>query len=111
MRTKAATAVLALLALAATPAALAKGSVTIEGRLVAALQRLHVQVAPVALTKKDRMRSCQVGASRSRVPIPGVAGETLRNASTVACEQPTRGNLNLSAGLMSGGAAAVAAAG
>jgi len=87
MRAKAATAVVAFLALAATPGALAKGSVTIDGRLAAALKGLGAQVAPVGLSRKDQIRSCQVGASRSRVRA---ANETQRRASTVACEQPPR---------------------
>ena len=108
MRTKAATVVVALLALAATPAALAKGSVTIDSRLVVALTGLRAQVVPVALTRKDRLRSCQVGAPRSRIRA---ANETERKASTVACEQPVNPNLNLSGGLKAVEAAAIAAGG
>jgi hypothetical protein len=108
MRTRAAIAVLALLALAGTPAAFAKGSVTIDGRLIAAVQGLHAHLTPVVLTKKDRMKSCQVGASRSRVRG---ATETQRKASTVACEQPPRSSVNLSGGLKAAEAAAILAGG
>jgi len=99
MRRKAATALVALLALAATPSAFAKGSVTIDGQLAVALRALSAHAVPAALSRnKDQMRSCQVGASRARVRG---ATETERKASTVACEQPARANLNLPSGLKS----------
>src|ERR1700674_1061065 len=93
MRTKAVAAVVALLALAATPAALAKGSVTIDGRLAASLKGPRAQLAPVTLTRRDHLRSCQVGANQARFRA---ATETERKAATVACEQPANANLNLS---------------
>ena len=108
MRRKAATAVVALLALAATPTALAKGSVSIDGRLVAALKAVSASAVPVSLTRKDHMRSCQVGASRSRLHA---ASETERKAATVACEQPPRSNVNLPGGLKAAEAGALAAGG
>ena len=113
MRTKVATVVLAVAALAATPAALAQGSVTIAARFEVALQGLHVNVATVALAQKDRLRSCQVPAARSRVKLPGPSssGETERRAATVACEQPPRSNLNLSGGIKAAEAGALATAG
>ena len=92
MRTKAASAVVALLALAGTPSALAKGSVSIDGKLVAAL-KAPSPFAPVSLARQDQMRSCQAGAPKSRVRV---ANETERRAATVACEQPARANLDLS---------------
>lgn len=107
MRRKAVTAVIALLALAAAPSALAKGSVTIDTRLISAL-KVSSAAVPVALERKDRLRSCQVGASRSRVPG---ASETQRKAATVACEQPPRSNLNLPGGLKAAEAGALAAGG
>jgi hypothetical protein len=113
MRTKVAIVVLALLALAAAPVGLAKGSVTIQSSLVLAFRGLHGQLAPVALTRKDKVRSCQAPASRSRIPLPGssTAGETERRASTVACEQPPRSAPNVSAGLKAAEAAAILAGG
>src|SRR5258707_11316376 len=93
MRRKAATVLVSLPALAATPAALAKGSVSIDGRIVATLKTAPAQVA---LAGKDRLHSCQAGASKARVHT---ANETQRKASTVACEQPPRSQVNLSGGL------------
>ena len=113
MRTKVATVVLATLALAAAPAAVAKGSVTIEPRLAFALEGLTAKLAPVVLQHKDKLRSCQVAAPRSRIKLPGSssAGETERRASTVACEQPPRSNLNLSGGIKAAEASALVSAG
>jgi hypothetical protein len=112
MHTKVATVVFAF-ALAAAPAALAKGSVTIEARLVLPLHALSGQITPIALEHKDKLRSCQAAAPRSRVRLPGSssAGETERRASTVACEQPPLSNLNLSGGLKAAEAGALASAG
>jgi hypothetical protein len=108
MRTKAATAVVALIALAATPAALAKSSVTIDAQLIAALHGAPAQLTPVVLKRKDKMRSCQVAAARSR--LPG-ATETERRAATVACEEPALGNLNVASALKSAEAGSLAATG
>ena len=108
---KAATVVLALLALTAAPAVLAKGSVTIEARLEVALQGLQANLAPVALAHKDKLRSCQAAAPRSRIKLPGSAGETERRAATVACEQPPRSNLDLSGGVKAAEASALVSAG
>ena len=103
---------LAVLVLAGAPAALAKGTVTIDSAL---MTKLHVGFAAptAALARKDQMRSCQVGANRSRIKLAGSssAGETERKASTVACEQPARANLNLSGGLQRAAAGAIAAGG
>jgi hypothetical protein len=103
MRTKAAIAVVALLAVAGPPAALARGTVTIDGRIVAALKGHVWKPVPVVIKSKDKIRSCQAGASKSRVRLPGPAGETVRKASTVACEQPPRSEVNV-ASLLTGGA-------
>jgi hypothetical protein len=103
---------LAILALAVAPAALAKETVTIDSGLMARLQVAYA-VPATAVARKDHVRSCQVGASRSRIKLAGAssAGETERKASTVACEQPPRSNLNLSGGLKGAEASAIAAAG
>jgi hypothetical protein len=108
MRRKAATALVALLALAATPSALARGTVTINSRIVAELKGLPLPAVPVALTRKDHSRSCQVGASRSAVRP---ANETERKAATVACEQPPRSTINLPGGIKAAEAGALAAGG
>lgn len=101
---------LALLVLAAAPAALAKSTVTIPSGLVGTLR---IQSAATTIARKDHIRSCQVGASRSRIKLAGSssAGETERKASTVACEQPPRSSLNLSGGLKGAEAGAIASAG
>jgi len=96
---------IASLVLAAAPAALARGTLSIE---TAQLTPLHVaQLAP-AVARKETQRSCQAGASRSRIHA---GNATVRRSSTVACEQPPRSNLNLSGALKGAQAAAVAAAG
>ena len=63
MPIKAAAAVVSLLALAAAPVAFAKGSVTIDGKFLAALQPAKFPATQVALTRQDQMRSCQVPGS------------------------------------------------
>jgi hypothetical protein len=108
MRMRAATIVVALFALLAAPATLAKATVSVEGQLIAALRGGHLLGTPIAATRKDSLRSCQAGAERSRARA---ATETERRASTVACEQPPRSNLSLSSGLKSAEASAIAAAG
>jgi hypothetical protein len=111
MRTKAAIAVVALLAVGGPPAALAKVSVTVDGKIVAALKAQQWRPVPLAATRKDRLKSCQVGASKSRIRIPGPAGETLRKASTVACEQPPWTSVNVASLLNAAGGAAFGAGG
>jgi hypothetical protein len=108
MRRKAAIAAVALLALAAAPSALARGAVAIPGPLVGALKGLAPAAVPAALTRKDKLRSCQAGAPRSRVRG---TNETERRGATVACEEPTRPNLNVGSGLKAAEAGAIAAGG
>jgi hypothetical protein len=119
MRAKNLLLAVALLASIAAPAALARESVTIGAGVVAALQSQaqHVHLTGVsvgrAVARKDRLRSCQAGDRRRNVHLPGptAAGETERKAATVACEQPPRGNLDLSGGLKNAQASALIAAG
>ncbi len=103
MRSTSVPVALAALVFAAAPAAFARGAFSIETAQLAPLR-----LAPPAAVKKETRRSCQAGASRSRIRM---AGETARRSSTVACEQPPRSNLDLSGALKSAQAAAVAAAG
>jgi hypothetical protein len=106
MRTKAAIAVVVLLATGGPPAALAKGSVTVDSKIVAALKAHQWRPVPLSTTRKDKIKSCQVGASESRIRIPGPAGETVRKASTVACEQPPWTSVNVASLLNAAGGAA-----
>jgi hypothetical protein len=106
MRTKAAIAVLALLAVGGPPTALAKGAVSVDSDVVAALKAHQWRPVPLATARRDKIRSCQVGASKSRIRIPGPAGETLRKASTVACEQPPWTSVNVASLLNAAGGAA-----
>jgi hypothetical protein len=110
MRSKLASAAIALVAFAAAPSALASGTVTIAPGLV---DTLRVSTAATEVVRKDNRRSCQAGASRSRVRLPGPssAGETERRASAVACEQPPRSQPNLSGALSSAETGAIATAG
>lgn len=104
MRSPSVPVTLAVLALAAAPAASARSALSIEPARLVPSAAAHLTPA----AKKESRRSCQAGASRSRVRA---AGETERRSSTVACEQPPRSNLNLSGALKAAQAAAVAAAG
>lgn len=101
---------LALLALVAAPAAVARSTVTIAPSTLSVL-RASGTASDVA--RKDTRRSCQAGASRSRVRLPGPAavGETERRSSSVACEQPPRSHVNVAGALNSAEAGAIAAAG
>ena len=77
------------------------------------LGSLRTSSVATDVVRKDSRRSCQAGASRSRVKLPGPssAGETERRASTVACEQPPRSQPNLSGALSSAETGAIATAG
>jgi hypothetical protein len=97
----------AALALTATPVAPA---VTIAPKLLATLGPQPVLKVDTTLTRKDRLRSCQVGdGKRAHAQSAGRAGETQRRAATVACEQPPRSTPKL--GLSNAQAAAVLGAG
>jgi hypothetical protein len=101
----------AILALAFAPAALAKGTVTIGSGFLAGMRvtSLVTQVSVAEATaRSDRLHSCQAGARRSQARA---ANETQRKASTVACEQPPRSNLNVSNALKGAEAGAIAAGG
>jgi len=105
MRSMSVPVALAVLALAGAPMAFARGTLSIEADQLLPQQIMHL--APTVV-RKETQRSCQAGASRSRVHA---AGQTERRSSTVACEQPPRANMNLSTGLKTAEAGAVAAAG
>jgi hypothetical protein len=107
---RATVAAVALAALATASAAPAKNTVTIGGSFVKPLRPAAV---PTPVAAKDTRHSCQAGASRKRIILPGPASvsETERKAAVVACEQPPRSHLNVSGALQTAQTGGIAAVG
>jgi hypothetical protein len=84
----------AVVALAAVPAASAKPAPLPGFRVIFP----HTFVLAQAPQRPDRQHSCAVGDRRSRVRLPGPkpVGDMARKA-VVACEQPPRSRVSISA--------------